>query len=117
MFILWFLIGCTQPIPVSNCDAGFRNQWWLLDPDVTDSLGATNDICIWVGDEGARLETYYEAWGPYEWDCIDTDTYRIHSQGIISTTRLKEGYRLDINYHGVIDKQLHATDCWFNYSF
>jgi hypothetical protein len=118
-YLLLLLVGCAPPVPIHNCSQEFRDQWWLLDPEDTDSMGAASEVCIHVSSNGQmNIRTSgMEHFGPFEWECQDVDYYRVRTQGFFEATPVdEETWILDINYHGVVNRVAQVTPCWW-YSY
>jgi hypothetical protein len=119
--VLPFLIllgACNQTVPMVNCSEDFRDAWWLLDPGVTEGMGAQSDVCIYVGSDGYMdiRSAADEVFGPYEWECADTDHYRVKKQGTFTATPADatgEVWDVDVKYHGLVNKYSYTTPCWF----
>jgi hypothetical protein len=116
--LLLLSVACNQTVPIENCSEDFRDDWWLLDPDVTEGMGAQSDVCIHVASDGYMdiVSAADEWFGPFEWECAAPDRYRIKRQGVFEAVpagSTGEAWHVDVQYHGLINKYSYTTPCDF----
>lgn len=118
---LVLLTACShQVVPIKHCSEDFRDKWWHLDPEVTDSMGANAEVCFRFRSNGnlRLIDDHGWDYGPYEWECADTNHFRVKRQGYLTAKkRDEEKWKVDVDYHGLIHKESSVEPCYFQNYF
>lgn len=80
--IMLACLACAPAVPIENCDEGFRDAWWYIDPAVTDdhNIAAT---CFYLDTNGSVSTVSYDSDFTTEgsWTCIGDNEVRIKGRG------------------------------------
>ena len=117
-YILVFLLcSCAPVIPMHECARDFRDQWWMIDPDVTDSMDIQR-ICFNVGSDGYLEITNYigDFHRLVEWECVEStdasvDSYRVNGQGKVEVSKYGDFWWLDLRMWTFVKAQGEVWPC------
>jgi hypothetical protein len=98
--IILVCVGCAAPVHMSNCDEGFRDTWWYIDPDVTDEMNLA-PTCFYVDSLGEMETVHYDSdiTMSNQWTCVGDNDIRIKGRGRASFLPTEESdvWMVDLN--------------------
>jgi len=115
--IMLACLACAPAVPIENCDEGFRDQWWYIDPEVTDDHNIM-PTCLYMGTDGEMSTVSYASDFTMSagWTCIGTNEVRIHGRGSATflPTNEDDVWEVDLNLNVPPLKEVAIVEpCWW----